>query len=372
MDRILMHLIGVFFLVGGIDYIFGSRFKLGVKFEEGIKTMGALGLGMIGIYSLAPVLSGLLSPIIIPIFSWLHFDPSIFPASFLATDMGGLQMAAKLAVDKEIGILSGISIASTLGTTICFSIPVAIRMIPVEDQSYFSKGIMVGVMAIPIGCLAAGLWLRINLYVLLWNILPILIFSAALGLGLLKAPAVFIKGFDKLGKVIISLSIIGLLLQGMDSMLGVKLVSGLEPLSEAVVIVGKTAFVLGGAFPMLAFLNMLFKSFFEKIGNKLGINSVSVAGIIGSLASNLLIFGTYKDMDPRGKVISTAFSVNGSFLLGGQLGLISTVAPDMLPVFVITKLTAGVISMCLGLWLLRYEKRDINLRQMQHLSKETY
>lgn len=106
---------------------------------------------------------------------------------------------------------------------------------------------------------------------------------------------------------------------------------------------------------MLAFLNIIFKGFFVKVGNRLGINSVSVAGIIGSLASNLLIFGTYKDMDPRGKVISTAFSVNGSFLLGGQLGLISTVVPEMLPVFVITKLTAGIISIILGIWMLRYE-----------------
>ena len=61
MDKIVLYLIGSFFVIGGIDYILGSPLKLGVKFEEGIKTMGALGLGMIGIYSLAPILSNLLS-----------------------------------------------------------------------------------------------------------------------------------------------------------------------------------------------------------------------------------------------------------------------------------------------------------------------
>ena len=61
MDKFVLYLIGSFFVIGGIDYITGSPLKLGGKFEEGIKTMGALGLGMIGIYSLAPILSNFLS-----------------------------------------------------------------------------------------------------------------------------------------------------------------------------------------------------------------------------------------------------------------------------------------------------------------------
>ncbi|CAM5603321.1 Ethanolamine utilization protein EutH OS=Lysinibacillus sphaericus OX=1421 GN=LS41612_20795 PE=4 SV=1 [Lysinibacillus sphaericus] len=35
---------------------------------------------------------------------------------------------------------------------------------------------------------------------------------------------------------------------------GVKLVSGLAPLSESIIIVGKIAFILAGAYPMLAML----------------------------------------------------------------------------------------------------------------------
>lgn len=57
MDKFVLLLIGSFFVIGGIDYITGNHLKLGRKFEEGIKTMGALGLGMIGILSLAPILA---------------------------------------------------------------------------------------------------------------------------------------------------------------------------------------------------------------------------------------------------------------------------------------------------------------------------
>ncbi|MBK5242975.1 ethanolamine utilization protein EutH [Clostridium sp.] len=358
MDKFVLYVIGCFFVIGGIDYILGSPLKLGGKFEEGIKTMGVLGLGMIGIYSLAPILSNFLSTAIVPICRVFHLDPSIFPASFLALDMGGYQMATKIALTKEMGLFSGIIIASTLGATISFSIPVALGMLSKEDEKYFSKGVMVGIIAIPIGCLAAGFWQKIKFSILLWNLVPIFVFAIVLVIGLLKVPNVLMKGFSVFGKLIMGLSVIGLLLQGIDAIFGVKLVLGLAPLSESTVVVGKIAFVLGGAYPMLALINRIFVSHFKKIGEKFGINSVSVAGLLGNLASNLLIFGTYKEMNPKGKVICTAFGVSGAFVFGGQFGFVSGIAPEMLGAFIISKLTAGIISIVLAAWLYEREAKE--------------
>jgi ethanolamine transporter len=363
MDKLILYLIGSFFVIGGIDYILGSPLKLGGKFEEGIKTMGVLGIGMIGIYSLAPVLSNSLSTAIIPICRVFNLDPSIFPAAFLAMDMGGYQMATKVALTKEMGLFSGVIIASTLGATISFSIPIAIGMLSKEDEKYFSKGVMIGIISIPLGCLAGGFWQKINFGILLWNLVPIFVFAIVLVIGLLKAPNVLMKAFNVFGKLIMGLSVIGLLLQGIDAIFGVKLVSGLAPLSESTVIVGKIAFVLGGAYPMLALINRIFKSSFEKIGEKFGINSVSLAGILGNLASNLLIFGTYKEMNPKGKVICTAFGVSGAFVFGGQFGFLSGIAPEMLGAFIITKLTAGIISIVLAAWLYEREAKEYKINE---------
>lgn len=358
MDKFILYLIGSFFVIGGIDYILGSPLKLGGKFEEGIKTMGVLCIGMMGIYSLAPILSDFLSTAIIPISRVFHLDPSIFPASFLAMDMGGYQMAAKVALTKEMGQFSGVVIASTLGATISFSIPIAVGMLSKEDEKYFSKGVMVGIISIPIGCLAGGFWQKINFSIMLWNLVPIFVFAIVLIIGLLKAPKILMKAFNVFGKLIIGLSIIGLLLQGIDAIFGVKLVLGLTPLSESTAIIGKIAFILAGAYPMLALINRIFKNSFEKIGEKFGINSVSVAGIIGNLASNLLIFGTYKEMNPKGKVICTAFGVSGAFVFGGQFGFLSGIDPEMLGAFIITKLTAGAISIVLAAWLYEREAKE--------------
>ncbi|MDN3015744.1 ethanolamine utilization protein EutH [Paenibacillus sp. BSR1-1] len=363
MDKFVLYLIGSFFVIGAIDYITGNHLKLGEKFEEGIKTMGALGLGMIGILSLAPIFTNFLSSEIIPICRVFNLDPSIVPAVFLAVDMGGYQIADKLALTKEMGAFSGIIIASTLGATISFSIPVALGMLSKEDEKYFSKGVLVGIITIPIGCLAAGLWQKINIGILVWNLVPIFVFAIILGAGLLKAPHVFIKVFNVFGKLIISLSTVGLLLQGIDVIFGVRLVSGLAPLSESTVIVGKIAFVLGGAYPMLALINRIFKNSFKEIGEKFGINSVSLAGILGNLASNLLIFGTYKEMNPKGKVVCTAFGVSGAFVFGGQFGFVSGVAPEMLGAFIISKLTAGIISIVLAVWLYDRESKQFSHKE---------
>lgn len=362
MDKLILYLISSFFVIGAIDYITGNHLKMGGEFEEGIKTMGALGFGMIGIISLVPIFTNFLSDVMVPICRFFHLDPSIVPAAFLAVDMGGYQMANKLAMTEEMGAFSGVIIASTLGATISFSIPVALGILSKEDEKYFSKGVLVGIITIPIGCLAAGLWQKININILVWNLVPIFVFAIILGTGLLKFPHTFIKIFNIFGKIIVSLSTVGLLLQGIDAIFDVRLVSGLAPLSESTVIVVKIAFVLGGAYPMLALINRIFKHSFEKIGKKFGINSASVAGILGSLASNLLIFGTYKEMNPKGKVVATAFGVSGAFIFGGQLGFVSGVAPDMIGAFIISKIIAGIISIVLAVWLYDRESKKLKFK----------
>jgi ethanolamine transporter len=363
MDKFILYIIGSFFVIGGIDYILGSPLKLGGKFEEGIKTMGVLGIGMIGIYSLAPVLSNSLSTAIIPICRVLHLDPSIFPAALLAMDMGGYQIAEKVALTKEMALFSGVIIASTLGATISFSIPIAIGMLSKEDEKYFSKGVMVGIVSIPIGCLVAGFWQKINFSILLWNLVPIIVFAIILVIGLLKAPKILMKSFNVFGKLIMALGVIGLLLQGIDTIFGVTLISGLAPLSEAAVITAKIAFILSGAYPMLTLINRIFKGSFERIGEKFGVNSASIAGLLGNLASNLLIFGTFKEMNPKGKVICTAFAVSGAFVFGGQFGFLSGMAPEMLGGFIIAKLTAGIISIILAAWLYEHDAKEYIIKE---------
>lgn len=351
MGGIVLYLIGAFFVIGGIDYVAGNPLNLGQKFEEGIKAMGAVGLGMIGIYSLSPVISQVLSKAVIPVSRLFNVDPSAFAASFLAVDMGGYQIARDLALNEKTGLFSGIIVASNLGAAISFSIPVAIGIISKDEQKFFSNGVMVGIVSIPFGCFVAGLSYGLSTFYLLKNMLPVLVISAIVGMGLWLMPKILFRCFDIFGRMIIGLSIVGLLVQGGRSVFGFDLGLKIVSMKEVMAVVGKIAFVLAGAYPMLAVLDRLFSSFLRKIGNRYGINGASIMGLVGNLATNLLMFGNFKDMNPKGKVICSAFAISGAFVFGGQMGFVSGVAPDMLMPFIISKFAAGILSIFLASWM---------------------
>ena len=343
-----MYAIGICFILGGLDYIFNNKFGIGDRFCEGIKAMGPLALGMIGIYSLAPIMGEAISKVVVPISSAFKIDPSIIPASILAVDMGGWQIANLITSNKEMALFSGIILASSLGATISFSIPLALGMIVSEDYEEFSKGTMAGFISIPIGAFAGGLAMGMSLWHLLWNILPIVIFSILLSIGLIKFPKILVNLFTVFGRFVVILGMVGLVLVGVEVLIGVKVLKSLTPFAESMHVVGKIAFVLAGAYPMLAIINKIFEKSFIKLGEKVGINSYSISGLIGNLASNLLIFGTYKEMDSKGKVMCAAIAVSGSFVFGGQLGFVSGVAQQMVLPFIISKFIGGAFSLLLS------------------------
>lgn len=99
--------------------------------------MGALGLAMVGMTALAPVIAMLLGPVIIPVYEMLGANPSVFAGSILAIDMGGFFLAKELAGgDVAAWLYSGVLLASMMGATMVFSIPVALGIIEKKDRRF--------------------------------------------------------------------------------------------------------------------------------------------------------------------------------------------------------------------------------------------
>ena len=62
-------------------------------------------------------------------------------------------------------------------------------------------------------------------------------------------------------------------------------------------------------------------------------------------ATSLAILPLVSRMDEKGKMLNAAFSVSGTYVLGGQLGFVSSVSDGAtVTVFVITKVLCGVLS----------------------------
>ena len=351
--EIVIYIMAAFAVLGALDRILGNRFGLGKEFEDGIQTMGALALAMIGVICLAPVLANVLRPVVVPVYGFLGADPAMFAGTILACDMGGGSLAMELTENVQAAYLGGVITGSMLGATIVFTIPIVMGMLDKEDQRFAAKGILAGIVTIPIGVLVGGLVAGFSIGMVARNLIPIVIIAALIALGLWLAEERMIRGFVIFGKLIVILITVGLVLGILEGLTGWAPVPGLAPISEGFQTVGAIAIVLAGAFPLVYVLTRLLRKPLAALGRLIGIKETAAAGLVATLANSIATFGMVKDMDDRGKVVNVAFAVSAAFVFGDHLGFTAGFAPEMLPAVIVGKLAGGISAVAVALLLTR-------------------
>ena len=351
--EILIAVMAVFAVLGAVDRILGNRFGLGKEFEDGITAMGALALAMVGIIALAPVLANLLKPVVVPVYAFLGADPAMFAGSLLACDMGGGALAMEMTDDLRAAYLGGVLTGSMLGATIVFTIPAAMGIVAKEDHPAIARGILCGIVTIPLGVLAGGLVAGFPILMVLRNLIPIVLIAALIAVGLWKTEKWMIKGFGWFGKAVVAIITVGLAAAIVEALTGFVIIPGMAPIEEGFQTVGAIAIVLAGAFPLVYAVTKLLRKPLLKLGGLLGINDTAAAGLVASLANSIATFGLVKDMDGRGKVVNIAFAVSAAFVFGDHLGFTAGFAPEMLPGVIVGKLVGGVSAVAVALWLTR-------------------
>ncbi|EQG20042.1 ethanolamine utilization, EutH family protein [Clostridioides difficile P71] len=336
-------------VLGAIDKCIGNKFGLGEQFEEGIMAMGSLAVAMVGVICLAPVLADVLRPIVVPVFNILGADPAMFAGSLLANDMGGAPLALELAKDPNAGLFGGLIVGAMMGPTIVFIIPVALGIIEKDDQKFLATGILAGIITIPIGAFVGGLVAGFELMMVLRNLVPIIIFAVVIALGLLKLENAMIKGFTYFGKGVVIVITLGLAAAIVEALTGIVVIPGMKPIGEGIEIVGDIAIVLAGAFPLVFVITKVFNKPLMALGKVLGMNDVSAAGLVASLANCIPMFGMMKDMDNRGKIINVAFSVSAAFVFGDHLGFTAGFNANMITPMIVAKLVGGITAVLLAM-----------------------
>ena len=247
----------VFSVIGAVDRIIGNRFGLGKEYEKGFMLLGNMALSMIGMLVLAPVLANLLEPVMAGFARLTGMDPGVIPASLFANDMGGASLAVEVAKDKTLGQFNGLVVSSMMGCTISYTIPYSLSVVDKKNHRGLFLGILCGLATIPVGCLAGGLVLGIPVLSLLWNMLPLLLFSGLVVLGFLLLPEITVKLFSWLGVGMRALITVGLVLGGLEFLTGKQIVPGLGDVEGAAVICINSAIVLSGAFPLMNLISRL-------------------------------------------------------------------------------------------------------------------
>lgn len=302
------------------------------------------------------MLASLLKPVVVPIYGWLGADPAMFAGTILACDMGGGALAAAMTSDPQAALLGGVLTGSMLGATIVFTIPVAMGILREEDRPAMAKGILCGIVTIPIGVLVGGLVAGFQIGMVVRNLIPIVVIAALIALGLWKAERAMVRGFAIFGKIVVIIVTIGLAAAIVEALTGFVLIPGMAPIAEGFQTVGAIAIVLAGAFPLVSVITKLLRKPLTKLGEKLGINDVAAAGLIASLANSIATFGMVKDMNQRGKVVNIAFAVSAAFVFGDHLGFTAGFAPEMLPAMIAGKLAGGVSAVAVAMWLTKKDK----------------
>ncbi len=333
----------VFSLIAAFDYIIGGKFGLGKEFERGINFMGTMTLSMTGMLIIAPCISELLNNAISRFPSFL--DPSVLPAIILANDMGGAPLATNLCTNAEIGGYNAYVVSAMMGVTVSFTIPFALGVVKKEQHPDMLYGILCGIVTIPIGCIVGGFICGISLVPMLINLVPIVIASVIVGIGIIKVPSFSVKIFSGIGVIIRVIIIAGLAAGIFEFLLGIKLIPYSDSIESATMVVLNACCVMTGAFPLINLVSRILRKSLTKIGGKLGINSTSAVGFVSSLASNAITFDIMKDMDRKGVIMNSAFSVSAAFTFAGHLAFTMAFDESYVPAMIVGKLIAGITSL---------------------------
>lgn len=351
----MLYIMILFSILAGLDYILDNKYGLGVKFEEGFRSMGGMALSIVGIYTLSPVIGKLIVPILNPLAKLIRTDPSVFMGSLLAVDLGGYLTSIEVANSLRVGEFNGLILSSMLGTTISFTVPVALKLINPKNLKYFTKGILSGIVTIPLGMIIAGIMMKIPWVDLFYSLFPVILFSIIIVIGIIKSFDTVLDIFTFIGKTILVISTIGLLFSILDFMFGIKIIQGMLPFEEAIILVGKIGIILSGAYPLIYFISTKMHRVLKKISLRFDLDEYSVLGLISSTVNNVPMIGVYDKMNWKGQIINAAFAASGSFVFGGQLGYVSSLSQDSVNAFIVAKLVGGISAVVLAIIMIKIE-----------------
>ena len=352
----------VFCIIGGVDKVRGNRHGYGEKFDEAFAALKPLALTMFGVITLVPILKLLLEPIITPVYTFFGASPAMFAGTVFPVDSGAYPLAMQLAEgDAAIGGFSGVVLGSTLGCLFIGTIPICLSMLDKRDYDCLAMAVLIAIITIPLGAIAAGLVMNLGPYRMsigriLINLIPAIIVSVLVALGLALRPRQVMRGFCALGRgmqVVLNMCIV---ISAVQAITGLRIPvlrlmvepgpdGGNSPLVDSFIIVGNIALVLAGAFPMVLWLSRVFKKPIERLSGALGMNEAGGAGLIASLASIFPALDLVPRMNKKGKLLVLTFCISGSFVFGDHLGFTAGVDQAMVLPLIVSKLGAGISAL---------------------------
>jgi ethanolamine transporter len=378
----VIYVIMVCAVLGAVASIYNPEGELGQEFIAGLHSIGPIFIPVAGIMAAIPYISAGISQLIAPLFLALGADPGIAGPIFIASDMGGYQLAKALAQSPE-GWILGLITGFQSGSTIIFVIPVGLAMLRKVDHKYMALGIMAGLLTIPVSIMVIamtiqmlGLEVRPDIAttgvatqalhftwpMLVRNLMPLILFCIALATALRYFPTLMVYLFLKLGQfmyitvvLVLVASIVQYFTGFFSSVFGgwgfAPIIADADDQFRALEIAGYVGLMLCGAFPMVHLLKRFLAKPIERVASRFGMSGVGAAGVLAASANILAMFRLVSEMPPKDKVLVIAFSVCAAFTFGDHMAFSANFQPSLILPLIIGKLSGGLVAMLLASWL---------------------
>jgi ethanolamine transporter len=347
--NVLTIIILIFAIAGVVDKLLGNKFGLGKEFEKGFGLFAPMAFSMLGMLVIAPTVGVWLTPFFEWFYTVLGIDPSIIPASLFANDMGGMTLANSVCASQSIGEFNAFVVSSMMGCVVSFSIPFALSVVNKEQHKELFFGILCGIITIPVGCLVAGLICGIGFVDLVVSLLPLLVFSVVLAALLLLFTNFCIKAFFVFGHIIRCVAMIGLVCSIFTFLTKIEICPYFDTFENSAFVCVNACVTLSGALPLMLIVSKLLNKSLEKIGSKIGIDSVSAIALLASLVTNATTFGMMDKMNKKGVVINSAFAVSASFVFGSHLAFTMAYDEKFVIPMIIGKIISGFSAVIISL-----------------------
>ena len=351
--------------IGAVASIRDPDHGLGKEFMEGLHAIGHIFIPVAGIMASIPLLSHFVDGVFGPLLEIVGADPAIAATSLIAVDMGGYQLADRLAETRESWIMA-MMVGYMAGATIVFSIPVGL-------------GVLSGILSIPVGVLISSviiaatnplvrgvpqtdgestIRLNLELATIGMNLIPLVVFVGLIAVGLRLFPNTMIRGFMVFGRLLdaaIKLVLAGCIIEYFTQVFSETVGWRFDPIIadeqdrfRALEVAGYIGIMLAGAFPMVYLIRTYLEKPVNRLGELAGLEGTGAAGILASLANILAMFRLIREMRPQDKVLNIAFAVCAAFLFGDHLSFTANFQPNLIPAVMLGKLGGGIFAILLA------------------------
>ncbi|MGE0218302.1 ethanolamine utilization protein EutH [Mycolicibacterium sp.] len=379
----VIYLMMAFVIIGAVCLVFRGDRGIGHEFKEGIYALGPLFVPVGGVMAGLPYLAWFVENVIGRVFALFGADPAMAATTFIASDMGGYQLAHATAGSTGAWVTAAVT-GFMAGATISFTIPVGLAMLHKRDHQYFALGIMSGILTVPLGVIITmGIVLLTHSPVradpvtdgesaasldgfgmgdVLLNLLPVIIVSVAIAVGLYFITRAMVAAFIMFGKVLNGAIYLVLALAIVEHVTGFfsshlswwdfqPIIATADDQMRPLEIAGNVAIVLAGAFPLVYVIRTYLEKPLAVIGKWFGISPEGTAGVLAAAANMIAAFHLVPHMRAKEKVLVIAFGTTSAFLVGDHLAFTANFQPNLIGPLMIGKFVAGVVAMLIAVWI---------------------